>query len=238
MKRLAIFAGLLALPFAAQANLIFNGDFELGNTGFTTSYTYVPGTGTLLFGAPPIAPASGAGQGMYDESRYTITNAQPGAWHSAWRNDIVDLAPASQGGHGYYMLLNGATTGPSTAWNQSVAGLVDGTTYYFSFDLFTAYGLDNALASLQLNLGTVNLGSVIAPTGTQQWQQLFVSFVYDSSTMGNGAGILNLTNEAAGNDFGIDNIVLSTTPVPEPFTMALGALGIGAYIRKRRTAKA
>ena len=29
----------LAIPVAANGNLIVNGDFEAGNTGFTTEYT-------------------------------------------------------------------------------------------------------------------------------------------------------------------------------------------------------
>lgn len=248
MKRLAIFAGVMALPFAAQANFINNGDFESGYYQFTSSYTFITYGGSTVpglnnYGVPPSSPATdGGGAGrdtMYDEGTFTVTNLQPGAWHGSWRNDVADLNPASQGGHGYYMLLNGATTGPSTAWNQAVSGLVNGTTYYFSFDIFTAFAADNALASLELTLGSVNLGSVIAPTGTQQWKKLFVSFVYDSNTMGGDASILNLTNIANGNDFGIDNIVLSTAnPVPEPFTMTLGALGIAAYVRKRRASKA
>lgn len=144
MKRIAFIGILVSVPFAAQANLIFNGDFSAGNTGFTTSYQYYAGTGNALFGAPPNTPANAPGQGMYDESRYTITNAQAGAWHASWRNNL-DLT-----GHGYYMLFNGSTaTGGSTAWTQTIAPpLVHGQKYQLSFDVITVYGLDANPADL------------------------------------------------------------------------------------------
>lgn len=234
MKKFWLPLVLVGLPFAAQANLIVNGNFESGNTGFTTSYTYVQGTGDALYGAPPVSPANGPGQGMYDEGRYTITNAQPGAWHGSWRNDI-DLT-----GHGYYMLFNGSTAaGGSSVWSQTIAPpLVDGTTYKLSFDLVTVYGLDANPANINISIGTQLVGFVVAPSGTDGWSNVFLEFTYDQS-WGSVANILNIETAASGNDFGIDNIVLTATnPVPEPFTMMLGAMGIGAYIRKRRSAKA
>ncbi len=79
------------------------------------------------------------------------------------------------------------------------------------------------------------IGSVSAPTGTQQWKNVALSFTYDSS-WGSISNILNIETAAAGNDFGIDNISLD--PVPEPATMALGAMGIAAFLRRRKLKKA
>jgi hypothetical protein len=42
---------------------------------------------------------------------------------------------------------------------------------------------------------------------------------------------LNAIVAEQGNDFAIDNISLE--PVPEPFTVGLGALGLAAFMRKR-----
>lgn len=229
MKKIAVLAGLLTLPFAAQANMITNGNFEAGNTSFTTSYGYIDyDLSDPLFGTPPVSPATGSGDGLWGEGTYTITNVQPGAWHSLWRND-VDL-----GDHGWYMLFNGSTTGTSNAWSQNIAGLVVGQQYQLSFDLFTAFALDTENANLNISVGGINVGSVLAPSGALQWQNLSLTFTYTGGT--DLVSLLNIETAASGNDFGIDNITLN--PVPEPFTMVLGALGIGAYIRKRRTSKA
>lgn len=222
MKPRILICGLaLVAPLAVQANLITNGDFSLGNSGFTTSYTYVAGAGTPTFGAP-----TGSGVDLWNEGRYTVTNTQPLAWHHLWRNNI-DLT-----GHGYYMLFNGSTSSAgSTAWSQVIAPqLVNGQTYRLSFDLVTVYGQDLNPANLNIKIGTASVGSVIAPTGAQQWKNVFLEFTYDSS-WGSSANILNIQTAASGNDFGIDN--LSLTPVPEPFTMALGAMGVAAFLRKR-----
>jgi len=227
MKPRILLCGLaLVAPLGVQANLITNGDFSLGNTGFTTSYTYFAGTGNATYGAPPVSNGNTGGTDLWDEGVYTITNSQPMAWHSLWRNN-VDLTD-----HGYYMLFNGSTaSGGSTAWSQTIAPpLVDGQTYRLSFDLVTVYGSDLSPANLNIKIGSASIGSVTAPTGIQQWSNVFLEFTYDSS-WGSSANILNIQTASTGNDFGIDN--LSLTPVPEPFTMALGAMGVAAFLRKR-----
>lgn len=228
MKKIAVLAGLLVLPFAVQANMITNGNFEAGNTGFMTTYGYIDyDLSDPLFGTPPGTPASAFGQGMYDEGTYTITNVQPGVWHNEWRND-VDMT-----GHGWYMLFNGSTDGTSNAWSQNVAGLVIGQQYQLSFDLFTAFALDTENANLNISVGGSNVGSVMAPSGAAQWQNLTFNFTYAGGS--DLISILNVETAATGNDFGIDNISLN--PVPEPFTMSLGVLGIGAFLRRRMAKK-
>lgn len=229
MKKIAVLAGLLVLPFAVQANMITNGNFEAGNTGFNTSYGFIDyDNSDPLFGTPPITPANGLGQGMYDPGKYTITNVQPGAWHQLWRNN-VDLT-----GHGWYMLFNGSTTGASNAWSQNVAGLMVGQQYQLSFDIFTAFAQDTENANINISVGGNNVGSVLAPSGAGQWQNLFLTFTYTGGT--DVVSLLNTETAATGNDFGIDNISLN--PVPEPFTMSLGVLGIGAFLRRRMAKKA
>ena len=45
----SVLSMLVLFSIAARAqNLFTNGDFEQGNTGFTTDYTYVPGNGTAV----------------------------------------------------------------------------------------------------------------------------------------------------------------------------------------------
>lgn len=228
MTKFASLAGLALLPLAAKANMVVNGDFEAGNTGFSTVYLYVDYDLTdPLYGTTPAAPANASGQGMFDEGRYTITNAQPKAWHDLWRSDVDTT------GHGWYMLFNGSTSGSSNVWSQNVAGLQVGQQYELSFDIFTAFALDNERADLDINVGGVNVGSVIAPSGTGQWETLALTFTFNGAN--DLASILNVETAASGNDFGIDNIAIN--PVPEPTTLAISALGIASFLRRRRTPK-
>ena len=233
--KFALSAIALAIPFIASANLVVNGDFELGNTGFTSSHNLVIGTGTALFPAPPVAPAnavSGPGpadDNMYDEGTYTVTNAQPGAWHALWRNDL-DLI-----GHNRYMLINGDTAAGTTVWSQAIVPpLVDGQLYRLSFDVANVLSSGTAAAQLSLSLGNSIVLNVNAPAGNAQWQNVFGDFIFESSG-GSNANILNAIVAFEGNDFAIDNIILEA--VPEPFTMALGAAGIGIFLRRRMKTK-
>lgn len=229
MKRFASLAGLALLPFAASANMVVNGNFEAGNTGFTTSYLYIDYDLVTdpLYGTPPGTPANASGQGMYDDGRYTITNVQPKVWHDLWRNN-VDLT-----GHGWYMLFNGSTAGNSNVWSQNVTGLQAGQQYELSFDIFTAFAMDNERADLDINVGGVNVGSVIAPSGSSQWETLALTFTFNGSS--DLVSILNVETAFSGNDFGIDNVAMN--PVPEPTTLAVSVLGIAALLRRRRSLK-
>src|SRR3972149_1171431 len=104
-------AVLLLLTTQAQsASLLVNGDFEQGNTGFSSGHTYSPGIQD---------PNGGSGE-------YTITT-NPTLWN-------LDQAVASYGDHttgsGLMMAINGATSVMS-AWGETVA-VVPSTTYQFS----------------------------------------------------------------------------------------------------------
>lgn len=225
--RFLTLAALAGLPLAAHANLIFNGDFELGDVGFSSDYTLVDPNSTDPFPTPPGSPASSGGSpvNMFDEGTYTVTDVQPGAWHIFWRND-VDLT-----GHGQYMLFNGATTAGQAAWSQTIVPpLIVGQQYMLSFDVVTVYGADTAPASLKVSLGGDEVISVDAPLGTEQWKNVSATFTFTGSN--SMASILNVETAATGNDFGIDNIVLE--PVPEPATLVGIGLGLMAFIRRRR----
>ncbi|HJP83055.1 MAG TPA: hypothetical protein VJ835_06065, partial [Fimbriimonadaceae bacterium] len=215
------------VPMAASANLVLNGDFEQGNTLFTSSHILVIGTGTALFPEPPVVPANGVGgvgnENMYNEGTYTVTNDEPGAWHALWRNDL-DLT-----NHNRYLLVNGDTSAGTTVWTQNIAGLVNGQQYRLSMDLANVLGSGTAAAHLTLSLGSATLIDVFAPTGAEQWKNVFADFSFPGG--GSNASILNAVVAFEGNDFAIDNISLE--PVPEPFTVGLGALGLAAFMRKR-----
>ncbi len=98
---IALLAVFTVPAMAAQPNLITNGDFESGNTGFTTEYTYLDPskTGTWTLGP---------------EYMYTV-GTDPHLYHSAW---------ASFGDHtsgsGKMMIVNGTYLNNETkiVWAQ------------------------------------------------------------------------------------------------------------------------
>ncbi|MBN2074457.1 MAG: hypothetical protein JW762_02790 [Dehalococcoidales bacterium] len=107
---LAVLTGLLftsAIPAGANGgNLIVNGDFEAGNTGFTTEYTYLnpSNTGTWTLGP---------------EYMYTVST-DPSLYHSAWTS-FGDHTTGS----GQMMIVNGTweDTSPgydAIVWEQEV----------------------------------------------------------------------------------------------------------------------
>ncbi|HCP15405.1 MAG TPA: hypothetical protein DIT32_06550 [Peptococcaceae bacterium] len=101
---LAMLVSLCAAPAFAGANLITNGDFEGGNTGFDTEYTYLDpaNTGTWTLGP---------------EYMYTVST-NPHDYHSAW---------AAFGDHtsgtGKMMIVNGTYLNQITrvVWSQDVS---------------------------------------------------------------------------------------------------------------------
>jgi hypothetical protein len=94
---------LYAVPVsAAGPNLIVNGDFEAGNTGFTTQYTYLDpsNTGPWTLGPPYM---------------YTV-GTNPHLYQSAWTS-FGDHTT----GTGKMMIVNGTTSEPpKLVWGQDV----------------------------------------------------------------------------------------------------------------------
>lgn len=94
---------LCAIPALANGpeNLILNGDFEAGNTGFISQYTYVSTTGPSAL-QPPYVYAIGT---------------SPSSYHSAWTNfgDHTN-------GSGNMMIVNGSSNGlpAEIVWEQTV----------------------------------------------------------------------------------------------------------------------
>lgn len=107
--RTAIFVALALSVQAVGANLIVNGDFEAGNTGFTTEYKYLDPsvTGTWTLGP---------------EYMYTVST-NPSLYHSQWAN-FGDHTT----GTGKMMIVNGTWDDytpnyNAIVWEQTVTPL-------------------------------------------------------------------------------------------------------------------
>jgi len=182
---------LLAAPAATAQNLLLNPGFEAGNSGFTSGYTYV---------GPPLNGNSQAGE-------YTVGNDNR-AFNAAF--------PASYGDHtsgsGQYLLVDAAATA-LTVWQQTVTGLQPNKAYTFSFWLLNCIPTNKA--RIQVRANGVDVGTAFTnPTDGGVWQLNTVTVNPGASTQ-LILQLRDLTLDAPGNDFGLDDVAL-TAPAANP----------------------
>jgi hypothetical protein len=191
---------------ASATNLIVNGDFSAGNTGFSTGYTLTTMTPYLfqngVHGIYAIEPAGSiAGSSQYGD----------------WTNITTDPS----GGNGNVFVADGATS-PATVWSETVA-VTSNTNYLFSY-----YGAEvsNPCCSNASFVPTIDgtNGPTLAATGS--WQKS--AFVWNSGSNTMATVSLNDTNLSGPfNDFAVDDFSL-TSGVPEPVTWAMMLIGLSA----------
>lgn len=168
-------------------NLIFNGNFELGNTGFYSDYI-VPTPPYSQWG--PLGP----------EGTYMIST-NPQATHT-------NFAPCNDhtSGNGNMMVVNGDPQPNARVWCQNIT--VDPDSDYEFSTWATSVNPSNP-AQLQFSIDGVQLGSTfnLTPT-TCRWQEFFEEW-----TSGGGNNpyeveicIVNKNTATSGNDFALDDI--------------------------------
>lgn len=181
--RRAALCGLLfgAFAFSANAqNLIVNGDFSAGNTGFTSNYGYQTN--------------------LVPETKYYV-GTNPRNHHASW---------ASFGDHttgsGLMMIVNGDTTIGSLVWRQTNVNVSKNTFYDFSVWAASSYPTNPAVLDVYIN--GVLVGTINCTTTTGQWVKdvsLWNSGNNNSATI----EIKNRNSEFNGNDFVLDDISMS-----------------------------
>lgn len=165
-------------------NLVFNGDFNLGNTGFTSNYSLGNGGS---FGLLSLA------------GRYAIA-ANAGATHS-------NFAPCTDHttGNGNMMVVNGAGT-PINVWCQTIT-VAPNTDYAFS--AWVTSVISQNPAQLQFSINGILLGDIFtASANTCLWEQFYAFWNSGASTSAQIC-IRNLNTVNAGNDFALDDISFS-----------------------------
>lgn len=221
---MTIVAAALAVPAAAQ-NLITNGNFEAGNTGFTSQYAYSPG-------------------GNNTEGQYTV-RSNPFPWNGAFlsRGDHTS-------GSGLMFVGNGAPIAGQVVWSSSAIAISANTNYFF--EAFTMNvccqgglaGNSDPNFTFRISLDgsmPTDLATLTIPANQAGiWFGLSTNFNSGTATSVQ-LSLINANTVRQGNDFAIDDISLSTRSIvngiPEPKSWALLILGfgaVGAAMRRRR----
>jgi hypothetical protein len=239
-SRVSSLATAVVLAFAGvtSADLITNGNFSAGNTGFNSGYQYV------TTGGSGYAP-SGGPYTLYDEGTYAIVN------YDTLHPGFGDFMDADNNPNGRFMVVNGTTNGAGPAWGQNVA-LTAGSynlSAFFATLVIPAADIQFRVFSGSTLVAQSNAFSSPVPTSPNgtlnglnigNWAQTAFNF---SVTGGNyRVEIWDFDGTASGNDWAVDNISLTAVvPLPPAAYAGLASLaGIGAFgaIRRKRLARA
>jgi hypothetical protein len=215
-----VVAGLaLCRPSVARAdsNLLTNGDFEAGNTGFTSGYAYTPGN-------------------IYGENTYDVVS-NPHDDHPL-ANSYGDHTTGS----GLMLALNGDTSSNVAAWSETVQ-VTAGNEYDFDGFLSSWSQGYGPIARLELVINGTDIGEADAPAAGGVWSQFSDAWNAGAATSAT-ITLYDLETAASGNDFSLDDLSFSqnlplgdTNAAPAPasgMAALIGFAGIAAMKLRRR----
>ncbi len=164
------------------SNLIVNGDFSQGNSGFTTQYTYMQ-------------DVPGFQMELWNEGTYTVHD-NPNDVHSNFS------ACSDQSGDGNMMILNGGGSFQQI-WCQNVT-VQPNTTYIFSAWGTSVHPASPAVLQFSINGGLLGTQLPLS-SSTCTWQEFFTTWESGGNTSIEIC-IVNNNTALSGNDFAIDNL--------------------------------
>lgn len=192
----------------AFGSLLTNGDFEAGNTGFTTEYGYQ------------------TSQSEMAEGDYGITDNLRDL-HWATLEDHMDHTSGS----GMMMMVNGKTVPNSLVWSQTVNVPVN-TILNFSMwgSNWDRTNNNYPLATLAVFINGAQIGSnYTTPSTAGVWSSFTAEWDSGSAVEANVEVRLSSTS-SLGNDFVLDDLAL----IPEPASLSLIGLFTGGIYFTRR----
>lgn len=164
--------------------LVINGDFENGDTGFTSSYVH--GTG-------------GAFGELTDPGTYAVSTS-PSNVH----NNFSVCSDHTTTGPGNMLIANGAGTPNVSVWCQTIT-VTPGTDYLFSAWIGNALN-DPNVSNLQFFVNNVQIGNVFSTSPNAcNWTQFSNVWNSGASTTADLC-IRNQNTSGGGNDFVLDDI--------------------------------
>lgn len=165
-------------------NLIVNGDFELGNTGFITGH--IPGTG-------------GTWGTLSNNGTYAVTT-NPNSVHSNFAS-CGDHTPTGTN----MLVLNCSSVANTSMWCQTVT-VIPNTNYVFSYWAISAVSGSPAQLFVEANGTSISSVTTLSST-TCQWQEITFTWNSGSLTSANFC-IMNQNLAQSGNDSALDDISL------------------------------
>jgi len=175
-------------------NIVTNGNFSAGNTGFTSAYTF------MTTASPCPGCCCGA---LSSEGTYSVgTNA-----HTLHTNFTAFGDHTS--GSGKMLIVNGASATNVQVWGQNIT-VVPNTDYVFSTWVTSVNPASPAILQFSINgtpLGsTINLSSTLADG---VWQYFTTTWNSGSNSGTVPIALVNQNTAANGNDFAVDDIVFA-----------------------------
>ena len=166
----------------SNPNLVVNGDFSGGNTGFISDYNYVNDVG--------------GNQEMEPEGTYSVlTNPNNVHWGFSACNDHSP-------GTGNMMVVNGAASFQNV-WCETIPVSANS---YFNISAWVASVVSSSPAVLQFSINGSPIGAIVnAVPSTCVWVPFNTVWNSGANTTAEIC-ILNLNTEPLGNDFAIDDI--------------------------------
>ena len=198
-------------------NLVTNGDFEAGLTGFSSDYAYV----------------SPEGNNCWQPGTYTVTTAASNC-HTLWEGSGDHTT-----GAGNAMYINGRTDKTSSVWLGEFA-VTPNTDYFFEAFVKNVCCNYESFANAALSFYANDTFVGAAGSGAAGIWERATSIWNSASTTLVALRAVNESTVFHSNDYGLDDIYfgeVATTPTPEPATMGLVLTGIGMgarYLRRRR----
>ncbi|WP_073000760.1 HYR domain-containing protein [Mariniphaga anaerophila] len=188
--------------------LVVNGDFEAGNTGFSSGYTYWPDD-----------PNSNSE--LFSEGTYSVGTDGQNYHSDFWGHDHTS-------GQGNFMIVNGENNSTTTIWAQTVT-IEPNTNYYFSAWTMSLNDKGND-AELQFYINGSPQGTSISPPAgvsnpsNNGWVRFYSTPLWNSGSLSGDIEIriVNIEPALGGNDFGLDDISFGTLD-PAPATIEIVA---------------
>lgn len=179
--------------FGVATELVTNGSFSAGNSGFTTTYSY---------------RADIAGQTeLYPEGTYAVVsnaNTVHNLFHGKDRYN----------GTGNIMVINGHPALGASIWSQNNIVVQPNTTYYFSAWAMSVVNGNNAVLRFSINGNQVGTTAFLPngftnTAGPYNWVRFYGTWNSGSETEAD-LSIVNLNTVLGGNDFALDDISFGT----------------------------
>jgi len=168
----------------SPTNLVQNGDFEDGNTGFTSSYIFSPG---------PLGLQNAGTYAITDDANYNHNNFFCDNDHTT--------------GSGNFMAINGSPIPNVVVWSTTVFGVSQNSDYEFSTWISSLHPDSPAILQFRIN-GELIGEPFNASSVTCVWNQFFEHW----NSGNNNSAVISIVNQntaGSGNDFSLDDINFS-----------------------------